>query len=106
MNTTKLSAIATLLFFGANTAGAETTPAWIEQGFIMEEVVVTAEAPAHLYMEEIVVTRSSAGRICTWKRSSSRPKRRSTRKRSRRPRAGLNGVSGCRPCGLRSYRRP
>ena len=56
MNTTKLSTIAALLFFGANTAGAETTPAWMEQGFIMEEVVVTAEAPAHLYMEEIVVT--------------------------------------------------
>ena len=56
MNTTKLTAIATLLFLGGHTAGAETTPAWMEEGFVMEEVVVTAEAPAHLYMEEIVVT--------------------------------------------------
>ena len=56
MNTTKLTAIATLLFLGGHTAGAETTPAWMEEGFVMEEVVVTAEAPAHLFMEEIVVT--------------------------------------------------
>ncbi len=56
MNTTKLTTIATLLFLGSQTAGAETTPAWMEEGFVMEEVVVTAEAPAHLFMEEIVVT--------------------------------------------------
>ena len=56
MNTTKLTTIATLLFLGSQTAGADTTPAWMEEGFVMEEVVVTAEAPAHLFMEEIVVT--------------------------------------------------
>ena len=56
MNTTKTAAIATLIFLGANSAGAANTPAWMDEGFVMEEVVATAEAPAHLYMEEIVVT--------------------------------------------------
>ena len=56
MNTTKTAAIATLIFLGANSAGAANTPAWIDEGFVMEEVVATAEAPAHLFMEEIVVT--------------------------------------------------
>ena len=56
MNTTTTAAIATLIFLGANSAGAAGTPAWMDEGFVMEEVVATAEAPAHLYMEEIVVT--------------------------------------------------
>ena len=56
MNTTKTAAIATLIFLGANGAQAAGTPAWMDEGFIMEEVVATAEAPAHFYMEEIVVT--------------------------------------------------
>ena len=56
MNTTKTAAIATLIFLGANSAGAANTPAWIDEGFVMEEVVATADAPAHLFMEEIVVT--------------------------------------------------
>ncbi len=56
MNTTKTAAIATLIFLGANSAGAAGAPAWMDEGFVMEEVVATAEAPAHLYMEEIVVT--------------------------------------------------
>lgn len=56
MNTTKTAAIATLIFLGANSAGAAGTPAWMDEGFVMEEVVATADAPAHLYMEEIVVT--------------------------------------------------
>lgn len=56
MNTTKTAAIATLIFLGANSAQAAGTPAWLDGEFIMEEVVVTAEAPAHFYMEEIVVT--------------------------------------------------
>lgn len=56
MNTTKTAAIATLIFLGANSAGAANTPAWMDEGFVMEEVVATAEAPAHLFMEEIVVT--------------------------------------------------
>ena len=56
MNTTKTAAIATLIFLGANSAGAANTPAWMDEGFVMEEVVATAEAPAQLFMEEIVVT--------------------------------------------------
>ena len=56
MNTTKTVAIATLIFLGANSAGAANTPAWMDEGFVMEEVVATAEAPAQLFMEEIVVT--------------------------------------------------
>lgn len=55
MNTTTTAAIATLIFLGANSAGAADTPAWMDEGFVMEEVVATAEAPAHLFMEEIVV---------------------------------------------------
>ena len=42
MNTTRLFAIATLFFLGGNAAVAATGPAWTEEGFIMEEVVVTA----------------------------------------------------------------
>ena len=42
MNTTKTVAIATLIFLGANSAGAANTPAWMDEGFVMEEVVVTA----------------------------------------------------------------
>ena len=56
MNTTTTAAIATLILLGANSAGAAGTPAWMDEGFVMEEVVATAEAPVHLYMEEIVVT--------------------------------------------------
>ncbi len=56
MNTKTTATIATLIFLGANSAGATGTPAWMDEGFVMEEVVVTAEAPAHLFMEEIVVT--------------------------------------------------
>ena len=33
MNTTKTAAIATLIFLGANSAGAANTPAWIDEGF-------------------------------------------------------------------------
>ena len=56
MNTTKTTAIATLIFLAASSAGAAGNPAWMDEEFVMEEVVVTAEAPAHLFMEEIVVT--------------------------------------------------
>ena len=42
MNTTMSAAIATLIFLGANSAGAATTPAWTDEEFIMEEVVATA----------------------------------------------------------------
>jgi len=87
MNTTKAFAIATLSFFGWTAAqaadvdpawmaadfimeevvvtaqapassGDEVSPAWMAADFVMEEVVVTAQAPAHLHMEEIVVTAS------------------------------------------------
>ena len=56
MNTTKATAIATLIFLGTISAHAAQTPAWMDEGYVMEEVVATAAAPAHLYMEEIVVT--------------------------------------------------
>lgn len=55
-NTILTTAIAALPFLGATGAGATDVPAWAEEGFVMEEVVVTAEAPDHLFMEEIVVT--------------------------------------------------
>jgi len=59
MNTTKAFAIATLSFFGWTAAqAADVDPAWMAADFVMEEVVVTAQAPAHLHMEEIVVTAS------------------------------------------------
>lgn len=56
MNTKTTAAIATLIFLGANSSGAAGAPAWMDEGYVMEEVVATAKAPAHLYMEEIVVT--------------------------------------------------
>ena len=62
MNTTKLAAIATLLLLGTNPAGAQTAPAWMDEGFILEEVVTSAAAPAHLVMEQIVVTARAPAR--------------------------------------------
>jgi hypothetical protein len=42
---------------GMATAHAtDVAPAWRSPGFVMEEIVVTAEAPSSYYMEEIVVT--------------------------------------------------
>ena len=57
MNTTRIATIATLMLTGLTVADAnESLPAWAEETFVMEEVVVTAEAAASYYMEEIVVT--------------------------------------------------
>ncbi len=57
MNTARIAALATLMLIGLAAAEAtEVLPAWSEEGFVMEEVVVTAEASASFYMEEIVVT--------------------------------------------------
>jgi hypothetical protein len=42
---------------GMATAHAtDVAPAWRSPGFVMEEIVVTAEAPSSYCMEEIVVT--------------------------------------------------
>ena len=62
MNTTKLAAIATLLFLGTNPARAQTTAAWMDEGFIMEEVVTSAAAPTHPVTEQIVVTARAPAR--------------------------------------------
>ena len=56
MNATILSSFSMLTFFSWAVVQAEVPPAWMADDFIMEEVVVTAEAPASFYMEEIVVT--------------------------------------------------
>ena len=57
MNTTRIATIAILMLTGLTVADAnESLPAWAEETFVMEEVVVTAEAAASYYMEEIVVT--------------------------------------------------
>jgi hypothetical protein len=57
MNTSRVLAVAALMLTGMATANAaDVAPAWRSPGFVMEEIVVTAEAPASYYMEEIVVT--------------------------------------------------
>jgi hypothetical protein len=57
MNTIRIATIATLMLAGFAAAEAtEVAPAWSEDGFVMEEIVVRAEAPASYYMEEVVVT--------------------------------------------------
>ncbi len=57
MNTAQALTIMALMLTGLATAVAtEVEPAWLADGYVMEEVVVTAEAPPSYYMEEIVVT--------------------------------------------------
>ncbi len=57
MNTLRVLAVAALMLTGMATAHAtDVAPAWRSPGFVMEEIVVTAEAPSSYYMEEIVVT--------------------------------------------------
>jgi hypothetical protein len=57
MNNSRVLAVAALMLTGMTTAYAtDVAPAWRSPGFVMEEVVVVAEAPASYYMEEIVVT--------------------------------------------------
>jgi len=56
MNTSRVLAVAALMLTGMATAHAtDVAPAWRSPGFVMEEIVVTAEAPSSYYMEEIVV---------------------------------------------------
>ncbi len=56
MNTSRVLAVAALMLAGMATAYAtDVAPAWRNPGFVMEEIVVTAEAPSSYYMEEIVV---------------------------------------------------
>ena len=57
MNSIRAVVVATLTLTGLTAAQAtEESPAWRTDDFIMEEIVVTAVAPASYYMEEIVVT--------------------------------------------------
>ena len=57
MNTLRVLAVSALMLTGMATAHAtDVAPAWRSPGFVMEEIVVTAEAPSSYYMEEIVVT--------------------------------------------------
>ncbi len=57
MHITRVVALATLTLTGLATAqAAEVIPAWRSDGFIMEEIVVTAKAPDHRFIKEIVVT--------------------------------------------------
>ena len=57
MNTLRVLAGVALMLTGMATAHAtDVAPAWRSPGFVMEEIVVTAEAPSSYYMEEIVVT--------------------------------------------------
>lgn len=57
MNTTRIVAVATLTLTGFAAAQAdEVVPAWRTDGFIMEEIVVTAKAPDYSFIDEIVVT--------------------------------------------------
>ena len=57
MNTLRVLAVSALMLTGMATAHAtDVAPAWRSPGFVMEEIVVTAEAPSSYCMEEIVVT--------------------------------------------------
>ena len=57
MNTLRVLAVVALMLTGMATAHAtDVALAWRSPGFVMEEIVVTAEAPPSYYMEEIVVT--------------------------------------------------
>ena len=56
MNTSRVLAVAALMLTGMATVHAtDVALAWRSPGFVMEEIVVTAEAPSSYYMEEIVV---------------------------------------------------
>lgn len=56
MNTTRAVAVATLTLTGFAAAQAgEAAPAWRTEGFIMEEIVVTVEAPDYRFTRDIDV---------------------------------------------------
>lgn len=64
MNTSRVLAVAALTVTGLATANAaDVAPAWRTPGFVMEEIVVTAEAPSSYYMEEIVVVAEAPANV-------------------------------------------
>jgi hypothetical protein len=57
MNGKQTVLAAILMLTGVSAAMADNVmPAWQSDGFVLEEIVVSVEAPASFYMEEIVVT--------------------------------------------------
>lgn len=57
MNITRVVAVVTLTLSGLTAAQAgELIPAWRTDGFLMEEIVVTAKTPDRRFIDEIVIT--------------------------------------------------
>ncbi|MCZ6476603.1 MAG: hypothetical protein O6700_09780 [Gammaproteobacteria bacterium] len=57
MNITRVVAVVTLTLSGLTAAQAgEVIPAWRTDGFLMEEIVVTAKTPDRRFINEIVIT--------------------------------------------------
>ncbi|TDJ44495.1 MAG: hypothetical protein E2O51_06560 [Gammaproteobacteria bacterium] len=57
MNITRVVAVVTLTLSGLAAAQAgEVIPAWRTDGFLMEEIVVTAKAPDRHFINEIAIT--------------------------------------------------
>ena len=57
MNITRVVAVVTLTLSGLTAAQAgEVIPAWRTDGFLMEEIVVTAKEPDRRFINEIVIT--------------------------------------------------
>lgn len=57
MNTTQVLAVAAWMAAGISVAQAnDESLAWLSDGYVMEEIVVTAEVPVSYCMEEVVVT--------------------------------------------------
>ncbi len=57
MNITRVVAVVTLTFSGlAAVQAGEVIPAWRTDGFLMEEIVVTAKTPDRRFINEIVIT--------------------------------------------------
>ncbi len=57
MNIIRVIAVATLTLSGLAAAQAgEVIPAWRTDGFLMEEIVVTAKTPDRRFINEIVIT--------------------------------------------------
>ncbi|MCZ6498228.1 MAG: hypothetical protein O6765_05850 [Gammaproteobacteria bacterium] len=56
MNITRVVAVVTLTLSGLTAAQAgEVIPAWRTDGFLMEEIVVTAKTPDRRFIDEIVI---------------------------------------------------
>ncbi|MEE8248596.1 MAG: hypothetical protein V3R59_00050 [Gammaproteobacteria bacterium] len=56
MNTIRVLAVATLMLTGFAVQAGEAAPAWRTDNFVMEEIVVKAEAPDYRFTREIDVT--------------------------------------------------